>query len=138
MKRLLTIILLIMSADSYAEWTRIDGNDRLSLYADKATIRRNGNLVKMWDLLDFKTAQKNVLSVKVQSEYDCKAERSRILAVTRFSGQMGNGTVVYGNNDSGKWLPIEPGSIGESKWKIACGKNTFIYNRYIAARLWYG
>jgi hypothetical protein len=122
MKRLLTIILLIMSADSYAEWTRIDGNDRLSLYADKATIRRNGNLVKMWDLLDFKTAQKNVLSVKVQSEYDCKAERSRILAVTRFSGQMGNGTVVYGNNDSGKWLPIEPGSIGESKWKIACGK----------------
>ena len=138
MKRLLTIILLIMSADSYAEWTRIDGNDRLSLYADKATIRRNGNLVKMWDLLDFKTAQKNVLSVKVQSEYDCKAERSRILAVTRFSGQMGNGTVVYGNNDGGKWLPIEPGSIGESKWKIACGKNTFIYTRHIAVELCYG
>jgi hypothetical protein len=126
MKRLLTIILLIVSVNSYAEWTLIGGSDGYFVYADKATIRRNGDFVKMWSLTDFKTVQKvsgdSYLSQKMQTECDCKEERSRMLAFSWFSGQMGSGTVVYFNGDAGKWTPIEPVSIGEKMWKIACGK----------------
>ena len=113
-----------------AGWTRADESDEFIQYVDRATIRRNGNLVKMWGLNDFKTVQKSAttgesfLSSKTQLEYDCKEEKSRLLAFTWFSGQMGNGKVVYSDSDTGdKWSPISPaGSTNEAQWEVACGK----------------
>ena len=126
MKRLLVVLLLVMSANSYAEWTPFSGNDEFTDYIDRTTIRRNGNFVKIWSLTDYKTVQNypgnSSLSGKTQSEYDCKEERKRTLAFSWFSGQMGNGTLVYSNSDTGKWSPIQPGSIGEATWEVACGK----------------
>jgi hypothetical protein len=125
MKKLLTIILLIMSVNAWAEWTLSGGSDEFTQYIDIATIRRNGNFVKMWNMQDFKTVRKSAsndsyLSSKVQMEYDCKEERTRMLAFTWFTGQMGNGKVVYSDSDPGKWQPIYPGSIGETLWDVAC------------------
>ena len=62
------------------------------------------------------------LSSKTQWEFDCKEEKLRILALTWFSGQMGSGKVVFSGSETGKGEPIQPGSIAESLWKIACGK----------------
>ena len=128
MKRLLMGLMLAMTAGAAsAEWTAAGDSDEFIQYVDRATIRRNGNLVKMWDLKDYKTVQKSAagksyLSDKGQEEYDCKEEKRRILAFAWFEGQMGNGKVVYSDSDPGKWTPIGPGSIGETLWKIACGK----------------
>ena len=126
---LLGLMLLVTATAASAEWTRTvsGGNDELIEYVDRATIRRNGNLVKMWDLMDYKTIQKGAtgmfyLSSKVQSEYDCKEEKIRTLAFTWFAGQMGNGKVVYSGYDSSRWVPIPPGSVGETLWKVGCGK----------------
>jgi hypothetical protein len=126
MKYLLVLVILVASP-AYAEWTPISSNDEFTTYVDGATIRRNGNLAKMWPLIDYKTVKKSnydsYLSSKMQMEYDCKEEKSRMLALSWFSGQMGNGTVVYNNGAvEGKWSPISPDSIGEELWKIACGK----------------
>jgi len=120
-------MLLMTAGAAMAEWTWSGGNDQFIHYVDRATIRRNGNLVKMWWMTDEKTEQKSYaghsyLSSKAQEEYDCKEEKRRLLAFTWFSGQMGNGSVVYSNSDGDKWEPIEPGSTGEVLWKIACGK----------------
>ena len=128
MKRLLMgQMLLVTATAASAEWTVVaGGNNEFTLYLDMATIRRNGNLVKLWDLMDYKTTQEfsnhSFLSTKQQTEYDCKEERGRQLAYSFFSGQMGSGKNVNTNNDTGKWAPIQPGSVGEAKWKIACGK----------------
>jgi hypothetical protein len=126
MKRILIVILLVISENSYAEWTPIGEILELFTYTDRTTIRRNGNFVKMWELRDYKAVQKSnfgsFLSAKVQQEYDCREEKSRLLAFTWFSEQMGNGTVVYSDNDPYKWSPIQPESMNEALWKIACGK----------------
>ena len=128
MKRLLMgLMLLVTAIAASAEWTIAGGNNRYIQYVDTATIRRNGNLVKMWDLADFKRLQKSAagmsyLSDKSQSEYDCKEEKQRMLALTNFSGKMGSGKVVASNYDPSEWRPIAPESIGEILWKIACGK----------------
>lgn len=126
---LLGLMLLVTATAASAEWTRTvsGGNDELIEYVDRATIRRNGNLVKMWDLMDYKTVQKgpagvSFLSAKQQTEYDCKEEKERMLAFLWFDGQMANGKVVYSNSDTDKWSPISPGSVAETLWKIACGK----------------
>ena len=127
-RQLLGLMLLMTATAASAEWTRVGSNDDFIQYVDRATIRRDGNLVKMWGLKTFKAVQPGTdgypyLSTKVQSEYDCKEEKSRILAFSHFSGQMGNGKVGLFDNDIGeKWSPISPGSADESLWKIACGK----------------
>ena len=130
MKRLLMGLMLLVTAGSAsAEWTAAGGTGELIQYVDRATIRKSGNLVKMWDLADYKTVQTSpstgvsYFSDKGQREYDCKEEKRRLLAFTWFDGQMGSGKVVYSNgNVRDEWSPIQPGSIGEAMWKIACGK----------------
>jgi len=96
------------------------------MYVDPDTIRRKGDLVKMWQLYDFKTVQTvagdSYLSSKNQSEFDCTEERSRTLAYTWFSGNMGSDKPVYSNSDEGKWSPVEPRSVCLTLWKFACGK----------------
>ena len=127
MKRLLMGLLLVVTAGAAsAEWTLEDFSVELIQYVDRASIRRNGNLVKMWGLSDFKRVQTvsgySYLSEKTELEIDCKEVRLRMVAFTWFAEQMGNGKVVYANSDPRKWSPIQPGSVRETQWKIACGK----------------
>ena len=61
MKRLLLGLMLLMTAGAAsAEWTRAGSNDDFIYYVDRATIRPNGNFVKMWLLYDFKTVRTSV------------------------------------------------------------------------------
>jgi surface-adhesin protein E len=111
-----------------AEWMWIhhEATDGTTTYANPDTIRRDGDLVTMWALLDFKTIQtvegSSILSFKVQDEYDCTEERTRRLAVTFFSGNMGRGKMVYSNSSKDKWEQDPQGSIKYDLWKLACGK----------------
>jgi hypothetical protein len=96
------------------------------VYADPGTIRRKGNLARAWHLNDFKTVQIvngiSYLSVKAQHEYDCTKDRERIIALTKFSGNMGTGKVVYKDSDKRKWKPGLPGSASHDLGKLACSK----------------
>jgi len=127
MKRLILITLLALgSGPVYAEWVSVGGNDPIGMttYVDPDTIRRKGSLVKMWQLNDFKTVQtvedNSFLSAKKQREFDCAEERTRILAATQFSGNMGTGKMVWGNSGEQKWEPIVPESIAQTLWEFAC------------------
>jgi len=129
MKRLLLFTLLVLSSGpAYAEWVPVSDGDEAgkTVYVDPATIRRNSNLVKMWLFYDYKTVQTvggiRFLSAKEQWEFDCAEERSRVLALKEFSGNMGSGTVVYTNEQVGNWIPVTPGSISHTVWTVACRK----------------
>jgi len=127
MTRLLLITLLLLSsAPAYAEWVAVTGNKEagMTAYIDPDTIRRKGNLVKMWELLDFKKAQTegnlSVLSSKVQKEYDCAEERHRMLAFIDYSDNMGRGNVVHSDSTGYNWEPIAPDTIDLRMWKRVC------------------
>ena len=127
---LLTTLLVLSSGAVYAEWVKVgetdDGMTVYTVYYDPATIRRNRNLVTMWQFYDYKTVQTvagiGFLTVKEQWEFDCAEERRRVLALTEFSGNMGSGTVVYSNSEVGKWQPVAPSSMAQLLWKFACKK----------------
>ena len=107
MKRLLLIALLVLSSGPvYAEWVAVE-KDNLSpglqtAYIDPDTIRRDGNLVTLWQLIDFKRMQGNAgigrlgfgphrfLSTKTHKQFDCAEKRLRLLAFTEFSRNYGN------------------------------------------------
>ena len=128
MKRLLLITLLVLSSGpAYASWMSIGASDSgTSVYADPATIRREGDLVKMLVLFDFKTKQTkgdvSYFSAKAQMEYDCAEQRYEGHAALYYSGNMGNGTLLDRSSGKGRWVRISRGSLDHDLWKLACGK----------------
>lgn len=129
-RRLLTLTVLLLSATgvAQAEWTQIGisrkAGDAFTLYVDTATIQRNGNLVRIWDLQDFREPQtvdgQLYLSEKTQIEFDCEAKKARVLATIDCAGRMCNGKVVYSEADASEWTAVGANTLGELEWKAAC------------------
>jgi surface-adhesin protein E len=120
----LITLLLLIAGPAYGGWVSvgIDG-EGMNAYVDIDTIHRNGNLVQMWTLVDIKAGKGHAfLSHKEHVEYDCAAERHRLLAGSWYSEHMGKGNVDALDSYENKWSSIKPESIPEMLWKFACGK----------------
>lgn len=81
MTRLLLITLLLLaSGPAYGEWVSVSVLDQagVTLCVDADTIRRKGDRVKMWKLIDYETIQTvagdSFLSVRLQREHECVAQ----------------------------------------------------------------
>jgi hypothetical protein len=128
MKRLLlALTLALMSTGTMAEWAKVgEGDDKggYTAYADLASARKASNRVKMWILFDYKIEQKTsgviFLSEKIRREFDCEEEQMRVLAFSLFSWNMEKGDLVRSYNQPQKWEKIQPGSMDEAEWKVAC------------------
>ena len=129
MKKLLLILMLFFISNSVmAEWTALkwsheDGG--LTLYVDDTTIRKEGNIVKMLSLVDFKVVEKDevdLYSSRAQNEYDCKEKKIRQLYYSLYSDSMGKGKMEHANSEHLNWLPVQPRSMEEAMWKVACSK----------------
>jgi len=114
-----------------AEWVDVGSKVEKGLavytvYVDPTTIRRNGDVVTLWALFDFKTIQSIVggpwLSSKTQRQFDCVEERVRLLGFMTFTGNMGSGEPVYSNSEESKWEPVAPDGIDRTLWEVACSK----------------
>jgi hypothetical protein len=126
------MLLVLSSVPAHAEWVAIEKQyqspGRQTVYVDPDTIRREGHLVTMWQLIDFKLMQgsargpQRFLSTKTHKQFDCAEKRLRLLAFTEFSRGMGSGTPADGYVDKGNWLSVEPDSINQALWEVACGK----------------
>ena len=64
-----------------------------------------------------------LLLTKTHKQIDCAEERLRLLAFMEFTRRMGTGIAANGYVDKDNWLPIEPESINEALWNVACGKS---------------
>jgi hypothetical protein len=128
----LITVLFLSSAPAYAEWVAVEKDYLLpglqTVYVEPDTIRREGDLVTMWQLIDFKWMKGNgrgahrFFSTKTHKQFDCEEKRLRLLAFTEFSQHMGAGISADGYVDKGHWLPVEPESINQALWEMACGK----------------
>jgi len=129
MNKILIILLLIfLSTNLAAEWTKIseqDNNEDYTVYVDLETLVQIKNEAKMWTLLDFKVEQEETgalfLSKTIRRNYDCEGMHVRILAYKLYSWNMERGELVRAYSQPQKWEPVKPGSMVEQEWKIACG-----------------
>jgi hypothetical protein len=127
-KLLLALVLCIFNNSVMAEWSAIATAAGRIYYTNPNTIRKSGNKVKMWSLIDYNLVQEvsadiKFLSQKSQQEYDCKEEQRRTLYFSWHTGNMGKGDVTYiDNKPDNKWSPVPPESTDETLWKFACGK----------------
>jgi hypothetical protein len=126
-KFLSTLSLLFYTQFAKADWVEIGKNETGTFFVHATSIERNGDLVKMWFLIDFKRNQvdsstRSFRSTKDQTEYDCKEQRTRTLYYNNYAEKMGTGKIVFTMKDPFKWRPVAIGSISENLFNIACGK----------------
>jgi hypothetical protein len=112
-------------ASCYAAWEKIGTQEGRDIYFDRASVKMNGDMIKMWSLFDLPAPQKggdgkSFLSGKELNEFDCKEERIRSMHVYLHQANMGNGAEVSSSEEAGKWKPVAPGTISEKLLKLAC------------------
>jgi hypothetical protein len=133
---LLIFLLLMSPVSASAEWMAVERDylspGRQTVYVDSDTIRREGSLVTVSQLIDFKWMQGNqglgplgfgphrYFSTQTLKQFDCATQRVRLLAFTEFSEHMGAGTPARGYVDSENWLSVERESINQAVWEVAC------------------
>jgi len=132
MKRLLFVVLITVCSVSWAGWERIGTSDEggLTVYVDTSTIRKNGAISRMWFVDNCSKVQTNPIGDRYMSDkslraFNCRDETFAIISLVRYSGSMGQGNVVRSATFQEReleWSPIVPETVGETKWKIACGK----------------
>jgi len=128
-KLLLTLILAVMSSSAIAEWVEVakggEEIETITAYADPDTIRKTGNRVKMWVLVDYKKDEEEsgILSARLKEEYDCKEKKQRILFMAFYSGHMGKDeTVGILSEPESSWQQPLVGGLAEALLEFACGK----------------
>jgi surface-adhesin protein E len=124
-------LLVLSSGLAYAKWVAVERNNQLAgsmtVYVDPDTIHRKGDLVMMWQLIDFKTMQggrspSRFSSMKMQKQFDCVEARVRLLRVRVFWGNMGTGDPTEAYVEKGNWVLVEPDSVDQALWEVACNK----------------
>ena len=128
MKKIVVLLLLMVSTSVFAEWTRVgsshDGD--MTIYVDYEKIKKIGNKVKIWVLMDYKTIQKlgNIshLSDVGLEECDCEEGTKQTIGFYQYAGNMGSGDVAHSNTSKSKSIPIPPDSVSEIFFNIACSK----------------
>jgi Surface-adhesin protein E len=128
-KLVLMMLLAVVSNHAMAELVPIGGYGGLTIYTDPSNINKDGDIVRMWNVYNYYTAQRGVggmiySSIEQQEEFDCAERKMRTLYFSYRSGNMGQGEPVYSKSfsDDTKWDSIEPGSKGERLLLFACSE----------------
>lgn len=117
--------LVVFSSSSHAEWVGLDDSDTSTIYADSASVKVDGKLVKVWTLTNYKEIQTSgkdsYISMKVQRQYNCNDDLSRSLFIVSYLGHMGTGRSLEGFNvQNNEWRPVIPTSRNDAVLKWAC------------------
>ena len=123
MKKLFLLCLMMLASSAWAEWVLYGETNTATLYFDPATIRKDGNMRRVWQLHDLKTLnEEGVMSRRFRSEYDCKNESWRIISRSNHSERMATGETLYSNSSAGDWSDIPPNTISATILNIICTK----------------
>ncbi|OUV02631.1 MAG: hypothetical protein CBC42_07640 [Betaproteobacteria bacterium TMED82] len=102
-----------------------EGADGTVFYIDRDSIKKEGSLLRVWELQDLK--EKGPLDEKsrrVLVEYDSKAERRRVLSFSFHAEQMGAGVTLKADQTPGKWTMIAPNTTASVAFQVATALKT--------------
>ena len=124
MKKLLLALAIFFSCPIWAEWVMYSKDEEDgTFYLDPATIRKDGNMRRVWLLRNFNQRNKDgAMSNRNRMEIDCKQERFRFLALSTHSEPMAGGTVLTQEGEANDWTAIPPNTTGERIFNLICAK----------------
>ncbi len=120
MRLIATLLMFIAAAPAWAQWKMLTESHRDYLYVLPESIRKDGNLRRIWVIHDFKQAEEGNRSIRSFQEFDCKDKRTRVLQSEYLRGQMGLGERGYGFTTPAAWEYIVPQSLNEAILNFVC------------------
>lgn len=125
MKRLIFALLAMsFSASAAAGWVKVGETEEGSFFIDPETIRSSGHFRKVWVITNMKKLiVDGARSYRVQWEYDCKEERSRVLYLSGHSKQSATGEMLFSSSAPQRWEPTPPDTPDEFILRIVCSSN---------------
>ncbi|MGZ5785781.1 MAG: surface-adhesin E family protein [Ramlibacter sp.] len=119
-----TVLLVLVSASAGAEWVLVDENDERRAYVDFGSIRKEGDLRRVWGVQDLKNqGPRGEMSELALSEWDCKEGRRRQVSSMLFAKGMTTGKLVgTGNAEPGGWESAGPHTFNDSLQKAVCAR----------------
>lgn len=118
--------LVIASASAEAAWERLGGHGGMTFFHDAQTMRRMGDVVTMWALIDFRLVQgqpplKPYRSMRLLLEVDCRdGFFTRRAGLSLHGAAMATGEVVYADTDFTLWRPVPPATGAQLLQQAAC------------------
>lgn len=117
--------LALLCSPAGAAWLHVDAHGGMRFLQNPETLRRSGDVVKVWELIDFRSTQmrphlKPFRSIRIQMEYDCRDEVSRRVALSLHGGNLAQGEIVHDDTDYGIWRPVPPDTAAAALLKSAC------------------
>lgn len=123
MKKLFLACLIMLAGSAWAEWVVYGKDNEATGYFDPSTIRKDGNLRRVWELMDLSRRDENgEMSIRTRLEYDCMQERYRFLAGSTHSEPMAGGKTLRTQSENNVWEAIAPRTNAEKMLKIVCSK----------------
>lgn len=115
---------MLISNSVWADWTKLSEGEGIDFYIDFDTVKVEGNHRKVWELLNFSKPQnrngQELLSIRIRVEYDCKEDKSRVLAGTAFPRYFAGGIPIETSGEISNWKDLAPSSTGWVSLKSVC------------------
>lgn len=119
----LMVALMVAATPAYAEWAQVVATKRSTFYIDPDTLRKAGNFVRAWTLMDNKFRPVGgARSVLARREFDCSNSRYTFRSVTQYAEPMAAGTVIDSTDKISEWFVVVPNTVGDRLLKFVCGK----------------
>jgi len=125
-KLLIIFILSFASYNTVAAWTFLYPAAEGGYYMDLNSIRKDGNSVKVWTLIDItqqEIRERGIYSLKMRTEFNCKDETFRILDSITYSGSMGMSSAIASSAQDKNietFEAIAPHTMTQKLFNTAC------------------
>ena len=97
-----------------------EGADGTVFYIDRDSIKKEGALIRVWELQDLKAkGPLEEKSRRVLVEYDSKNERRRVLSFSFHGEAMGAGVTLKSDQTPGKWTMVVPNTTAAVVFQVA-------------------
>ena len=129
MKKLLLLLFsLLISFNSYGEWTKVNMDvDSSSYYIDFATVKKIDGYVVWWEMRDkVEPDVEGYMSVMGYFKGDCESTRTKFLSVLAYEGSMGEGDGldisggIFSLEEMLGWRYPPPTSVDYDNLNIVC------------------
>lgn len=119
--RIAILILAFAATPAWAGWEKAATSPNGTFYLDHGTIHKNGDLRQAWQVEDLtKKRPDGTMSVRTLREYDCKADKVRVVSISDHDGAMATGHAIHSSDKPGKWVAIPPSTVISILSKVVC------------------
>ncbi|QWD69613.1 surface-adhesin E family protein [Polynucleobacter sp. UB-Siik-W21] len=127
MIKILFIVFLVIASPAYSQlWEAVTSSDGQNIYSyDPASLKREGDIVTYWELVDYSTPWKSgnltIVSSKTKVVQDCKNNKFKISDLIDYDGRKGKGNIVNVEmHRKTDWFQGAEGTVNDEMMKLVC------------------